>query len=238
MEGLRMTTSTTTTTTMAPETLTGVLDSGRSHLLTMDGPPLLVAARAVGDALGVTVHPAAPSENPATLREPLEAIARASHLHLRRVRLSNDWWRHDSGPLLAYTREDHRPVALLPTAATRYVLFDPRHRTHTSVQARLAATLAPQAYMFYRPLPQHARRWFDLLTFGLQGCGMDLLLVLLSGLAVTLLGMLAPHAAAIMIDTAIPDADRRMVLQLGTALLAAACGQTLLQLAQGWALLR
>ena len=129
-------------------------------------------------------------------------------------------------------------MALLPIAATRYVLFDPLHRTRTPVQARLAATLAPQAYTFYRPFPQRALRWFDLLTFGLRGCGKDLLLVLLSGLAVTLLGMLAPHATAIVIDTAIPDADRRMVLQLGAALLAAACGQTLLQLAQGWALLR
>ena len=84
-----------------------------------------MAARAVGEVLGVTMRPAAPSENPATLREPLEAIARASHLRLRRVRLSDAWWQHDCGPLLAYTREDHRPVALLPIAATRYVLFDP-----------------------------------------------------------------------------------------------------------------
>ena len=186
----------------------------------------------------VTMRPAAPSENPATLREPLEAIARASHLRLRRVRLSDNWWQHDCGPLLAYTQEDHRPVALLPVAATRYVLFDPLHHTRTPVQALLAVTLVPQAYTFYRPFPQRALRWCDLLAFGLRGCGKDLLLVLLSGLAVTLLGMLAPHATAIMIDTAIPDADRRMVLQLGVALLAAACGQTLLQLAQGWALLR
>src|SRR5437867_9835883 len=102
MEGLRVNTSTASTAAL-----------------------LLMAARAVGEALGVTMRPAAPSENPATLREPLEAIARASHLRLRRVRLSDDWWQQDGGPLLAYTREDHRPVALLPVAATRYVLFDP-----------------------------------------------------------------------------------------------------------------
>jgi NHLM bacteriocin system ABC transporter ATP-binding protein len=233
-----MTTSTTATATIALEAFAPGLAPRRSRLPTADGPPLLMAARAVGEALGVTMRPAAPSENPATLRDPLRAIARASHLRLRRVRLSDNWWQHDCGPLLAYTREDHRPVALLPVAATRYVLFDPLHHTRTPVQARLAATLAPQAYTFYRPFPQRALRWLDLLTFGLRGCGKDLLLVLLSGLAVTLLGMLAPYTTAIMIDTAIPDADRRMVLQLGAALLAAACGQPLLQLAQGWALLR
>ena len=71
------------------------------------------------------MRPPAPSEHPATLREPLEAIARASHLRLRRVRLTDTWWQRDSGPLLAYTLADHRPVALLPVSATRYVLFDP-----------------------------------------------------------------------------------------------------------------
>ena len=54
MEGLRVNTSTASTAAL-----------------------LLMAARAVGEALGVTMRPAAPSENPATLREPLEAIARA-----------------------------------------------------------------------------------------------------------------------------------------------------------------
>src|SRR5262245_43154686 len=167
MEGICMTMSTTATATMALEAFASGLHPERSRLPTADGPPLFMAARAVGTALGETVRPAAPSENPAILREPLEAIARASHLRLRRVRLSDGWWRQDCGPLLAYTREDHRPVALLPTAATRYVLFDPLYRTRTPVQTRLAATLTPQAYTFYRPFPQRALHWLDLLTFGL-----------------------------------------------------------------------
>jgi hypothetical protein len=69
-EGLGLTTSTTVTATMALEALAGVLDPGRSHLPTADGPPLLMAAHTVGAVLGVTVRPAAPSENPATLRAP------------------------------------------------------------------------------------------------------------------------------------------------------------------------
>jgi NHLM bacteriocin system ABC transporter ATP-binding protein len=197
-----------------------------------------MAARAVGEVLGVTIRPPAPSENPATLREPLEAIARASRLRLRRVVLTDHWWQHACGPLIAYTRDDGHPVALLPRSATRYMLFDPLRRTHTPVQADLAATLAPRAYTLSRPFPQRALRWVDLLTFGLRGCGKDMLFVVLSGFAVTLLGMLMPQATAIMIDTAIPDADRGMVLQLGAALFATACGQALFQLAQGFALLR
>jgi NHLM bacteriocin system ABC transporter ATP-binding protein len=68
--------------------------------------------------------------------------------------------------------------------------------------------------------------------------GRDLLRVGLAGCCVTLLGMLTPLVTAVIVDTAVPDADRGMLLQLGAALLAAACGQGLCQLAQGYGLLR
>jgi NHLM bacteriocin system ABC transporter ATP-binding protein len=168
----------------------------------------------------------------------LEAIARASQLRLRRIRLTNTWWQYDGGPLLAYTQEDHRPVALLPISATRYALFDPVSRTRTPVSGVLAATLASDAYVLYRPLPSTISRLPGLLRFGLKGCGKNLFIAGLTGLAVTLLGMLMPHAMSLLVDKAIPDADRALVLQLGVALLAVAGGQALLQLAQGFALLR
>ena len=222
----------------ALEAFASVLEPQSASPRTAEGPPLLSAARAVGEALGLTIRPPAVAVDLATVAEPLAAIARASHLRLRRVRLTGDWWRCDGGPLLAYTQAEHRPVALLPVSATRYVLFDPLQGTRTPVQARLAASLATEAYTLYRPLPHAGHGWMALLTFGLRGCGRDLRLALCSGIAATLLGMLTPQAMAIFIDHAIPDADRGMVFQLGAALLATVCGQVLFQGAQGLALLR
>ena len=204
----------------------------------VEGSLVLMAAHAVGEMLGVPIRPPAPSEVPRNVTDPLESIARASYLRLRRVTLTDHWWKRDCGPLIASLRADRRAVALLPVSATRYMLFDPLHHTHTPVHSRLAATLAPEAHTLSRPFPNRVLRWGDLLTFGLWGCGKDLRLVLLSGIAVTLLGMLMPQATALFIDHAIPDADRGMVLQLAAALLAAACGQSLFHLAQGIALLR
>jgi ATP-binding cassette subfamily C protein len=154
------------------------------------------------------------------------------------VFLTEGWWQHDSGPLLAYTRTEHQPVALLPVSPGRYVLFDPVCRTRTPVHARLAATLAPEGYAFYRPFPNRALRGLELLRFGLRGCGRDLWRALLTGLAATLLGMLMPQAMAVLIDQAIPNTDRGLVLQLGIGLGAAACGQALFQLVQACALMR
>lgn len=203
-----------------------------------EGAPLFVAARAIGDVLGFTMRPAAKSEDASRMKTPLEAIARASHVRMREVLLTGPWWKQDSGPLIAYTEEDNRPVALLPMTAGRYELFNPVTMTRTPVGARLASTLAPFAHTFYRPFPQAALKSIDLFKFGLRGYGKELVLVLLCGIAATLLGMLTPQMVSVLIDKAIPDADRGILFQIGLALLAAAFGQALFQLAQGFALMR
>lgn len=197
---------------------------------------LLVAAGAVGHFLGVTIHPPAKSEDLDRVIDPIEAIARASRLRVRRITLQGQWWKKDCGALLAYT-EDNQPVALLPGSDNRYEMFDPQ------VQQRIAlipnnTKLAPTAYMFYRPLPDQILRTWDLLRFALWGHYKELIIVLVTGIATTLLGMLTPQATAILIDNAIPDANRRLLIQIALGLSAVAFGSTLFQLAQGFAILR
>jgi ATP-binding cassette subfamily C protein len=58
----------------------------------LEGTPLLVATGAVGRSLGVTIRPPARSEEPKRVKEPLEAIVRASRLRMRRVLLRDNWW--------------------------------------------------------------------------------------------------------------------------------------------------
>jgi ATP-binding cassette subfamily C protein len=212
--------------------------------------PLLIAAGAVGHALGVTIHPPLSAESLNRVKEPLEAIARASHLRLRRVLLRDQWWRRDGGPLLAYTRQDHLPVALIPVSPTRYELFDPIRWDQASaggnpsaparvpVDATVAQRLEPVAYMFYRPLPEGTLNAWNLLTFALHGRQQDLLTILLTGIAATLLGMLVPQATAVLIDNAIPYGNAGLLVQMGIGLLAAAVGGAIFQLAQAIASMR
>ena len=129
-------------------------------------------------------------------------------------------------------------MALLPVSATSYEIFDPVERTRVPLDARSASTLAPVAYMFYRSLPDKVLKAVDLFRFALKGRGRDLLVILLTGIAATLLGMLTPQATAILIDNAIRDSDRGLLLQVGLGLLACAVGIALFRLAQGFALLR
>ena len=198
---------------------------------------LLLAAGAVGKALGIPIEPPAKSEDLNRVQEPIEAIARASRVRMRRVTLRDDWWQKDGGPILAYTLADNHPVALLPVSDTRYELLDPFTLTRTTVDRHNAATLAPIGYTFYRPLPLILKTQ-SLLQFAVRGHIKELLVILGTGILGALLGMLTPQATAILIDSAIPDANRGLLGQIALGLLATAFGATLFQLMQGFALMR
>ncbi|WP_248277831.1 NHLP bacteriocin export ABC transporter permease/ATPase subunit [Brasilonema sp. UFV-L1] len=199
---------------------------------------LLIAAGAVGRALGIKIRPPAALEDLSRVQDPVEAIARASHIRVRRIQLRDNWWQKDCGAMLAFTLEDKLPVALLPVSATRYELYAPWEQRRISVDARIATALASTAYAFYRPLPDKQLKTLDLLQFALQGHYKELIIILVMGMSVSLLGMLTPQATAILIDKAIPDANRGLLSQMAFGLIAAAFGGMLFQLAQGLAMIR
>lgn len=198
---------------------------------------LLVVVGAVGRTLGITIKAPASSEDLKRVKQPLEAIARASRIRLRQLHLTDNWWKHDLGPMLGYTLESERPVALLPVSGG-YEIFDSVEQIRVRVNERVAANVSLTAYMFYRPLPDQDLKTWDLLKFALHGHVQDLIIIILTGIAVSLLGMVIPQATAILIDNAIPDANRGLLMQIALLLTASAFGGTIFQLAQGFAILR
>jgi len=216
--------------------LTTVLQP-KSAAFFQEGTPLLIAAGAVGRALGIIIKPPAPSEDLSRVKDPLDAIARASQFRTRRVLLVGDWWQHEHGPLVGYTLVDNHPIALLPQGSG-YVLFDPVARTRTSVTTEVAETLSPEAQMFYRPLPLVVKNSLALFQFGTRGYEKNLIAIIVMGFLGTLLGMITPQATAILVNDAIPDSNRIQLWQIGLALFAAAIGQAAFQMTQAILTLR
>lgn len=202
------------------------------------GDPLLAACQTVGDALGITIKPHPYSKKGRTQKNPLGDIAKASRIRVRQVILKEDWWRKDQGPLLAYIEENKRPVALLPTSSRSYELVDPVARTRKHVTRKVAESLAPIAYTFYRPFLDRVLTAGDLLKFGVWGCQKDLIMVLLMGIAGGILGMITPMATGVLFDTIIPEAERGQLLQLTVALLVSALAAALFQITRSIAMLR
>ncbi len=194
---------------------------------------LLTAVTAVGDALGIEIHPPATSENLKRVKDPLDAIARASRVRHRRVLLRGRWWENDCGPLVGYLADGHRPVALLRTRSSHYEIVDPETRKRKLIDDRVAGLLDPEAVMIYRPLPDRALRAWHLIGFSMRGRSGDVAFVLGLSVLVSMIGMLTPMATALVLDTAVPDSDQRLLLELGLGLIAASVGVGLLALAQG-----
>jgi NHLM bacteriocin system ABC transporter ATP-binding protein len=198
---------------------------------------LLIAAGAVGRILGINIVPPAASEDLRRVPDLLDAIARASHIRIRRVVLRGDWWKQDAGALLAYMAEDDRPVALLPRSEDAYDLFDPMKQQWFKCDRDIVKQIAPTAYTFYRPFPEKIKP-LDLLKFAASGHQKELITIILTGIAATFVGMLTPYATGLLIDQVIPDRNRDLLWQIGYGLFATALGGSLFQLTQGFAIMR
>jgi NHLM bacteriocin system ABC transporter ATP-binding protein len=205
---------------------------------TPEADGLLAACRLLGRHLGIPFQPAPGAKEGRGQAAAVAALARASRVRVRRVVLRGDWWRGDSGPLLAFLVEGDRPVALLPASPARYELADPAAPTRQPVTAAVAAALAPFAYTFYCPLPARALRAGDLVRLGLHGCGRDLWAVVLLGLVGGLLGLLAPVATGVIVETIIPGAEYRQLGLIGLGLVTAAVAAALVEVTRNVAIVR
>lgn len=205
-----------------------------------EGSVLLMVAGAVGRAMGVTIQPADESDVGKRMRDPLEAIARASQLRLRRVLLRDQWWQRDCGAIIAYTRQDNCPVALLPVA-NHYELYNPAlpaTKKRPVVDQAVVATLSPQAFIFYRPFPHAALKARDLMAFALKGRRKDVLIFGLMGIGITLVSLLFPLATGLLIDSALPVGNQRLLLEISAGLFFATLGSTSLEFIQALAAMR
>ena len=203
--------------------------------LLQEGTALLMAAGAVGRVLGIDIRPPARSEDPKRIKDPLEAIARASRMRIRRVILNGLWWQSDCGPLLGYTVEGEKPVALLPVGSHGYEIFDPEKSQRLPFNVDTAKLISPVAFMFYSPFPEKISNTLEVLKFATRGKTKDIITLLLMGILGSLLGMLTPQATGILIDKAIPDGNRGLIFQIGLGLLSVIAGTTLFELIQSTA---
>jgi ABC-type bacteriocin/lantibiotic exporter with double-glycine peptidase domain len=199
--------------------LTSILEAQPSLQTNASNSSLLRAMGTVGHAIGVQIQPPI-TDNFEKLKNPILAIAQASKIRVRRIQLTGNWWQQDQGALLAFW-QDSQPIALLPTSKG-YELVDPLTRNRTSVNTALASQIKPHAYILYRPFPENAHTAIDLIGFSLHGLIPTSRHILVTGISVTLLGMIVPQLLAILINQVIPAGDRTSLWQIGLVLVAIA----------------
>ncbi len=213
--------------------------------------PLAAACRAVGAVLGIEVraHRASPDADTRAPSDPLGELARTSGFQVRPVTLPDDWWRRGgTEPLLGQLTGDGRvpvPVALLPAKGARrgrgggYLLRDPDGSLRP-VDQHLAGEIAPEAWTFYRLLPDEPLSFADLGRFskGLRELARDLRRVLLLAFLGAILGLSIPIASGILVDQVIPEADLSRLAVMGGFLVVLALAGAISGAMQGFLVLR
>jgi ATP-binding cassette subfamily C protein len=194
---------------------------------TEGGPPVIAACRAVGEYLGQTIRPPAASEDPERASDTVHAIARASGVRCRDVTLAGTWYRQDAGPLVAFLGPDRRPVALLPRSGSGYDLVNPADGLRVPLKPETASGLHPKAYQLYRSLPNRPSGPIDLLKLaGHRSLG-DLALYTVIGFVAFAFGILLPLAVGVVIDHAVPDSNKGLLVTVCASLALAALGQAI-----------
>jgi len=211
------------------------------HVYVTGVNPLDAACRHVAEAAGAVV-PERIHYHENTASTLLEQFTRAAHLNRRTVLLQGHWWTEEAGPLLAFRRDDHAPVALVPTKSG-YEARMSRPGTSASVEivpvdGAFAATLNERAEMFYAGLPARALALRDIVDFVTRGNGPDALTIALTTLATSLLVALVPVITGTVIDWIIPQVAVNALVFVGLLLLFAAGGRMLLHVVAGFAFLR
>ena len=223
--------------------MTGALDGLRSLVdrqeplpVAGEGDDLVDAAFAVvAKVHGVPSAPLPPGRGSA---DRITLLARSARVRTRRVRLTDGWWRQDSGPMVGYLAEGHRPVALVPRSATRYELIDPQSRSRVVVDAKTAATVEPDAVVVYRPLPDGQLTIGALLRSALMHARSDVAWLVAFAIGSALVALAVPIVTGSIVGTVIPEADVPDLVQLTLALVVAATAGALLQLATAIAVVR
>ena len=190
----------------------------------------VIARKAIDDIL--KYYRFKPSEIPETLtkhEDRLDYCLRPHGLMKRKIVLEENWWRDAYGAIIAYRKDSGEPVALLPRKIRGYYFPDRSTGRKTPINAKTAALFESEAYCFYKPLPQKKLGIPDLLLY-MKSCLSlsDILMIVLSTLAVTCVGMLMPKITKILTGPVISSGSTVMLAGIAVCMLCTAVSARLI----------
>jgi NHLM bacteriocin system ABC transporter ATP-binding protein len=203
-------------------------------------PAALAAVRLVAARLGFSADPP-PSALAALSRglplDPVQHIAMSCGIRTRQVKLDDDWWRADLGPMIGYLQEEHTPVALLPDRGG-YVMALPGQQQVTRVGRDTRQLLRPDATVIYQPLPEAVGGVRQLLRFGMRNNRADLWRLGITAALVAGIGLLVPILTGQVLGTFVERAQKDLIVEGGLLVIGSAFVAAAFQVVQNIAALR
>lgn len=200
--------------------------------------PILIAVRKVADFLGVQIATGVNSsfEN----MENEEAVFTAANsfgMRARRISLNDNWYRSDSGPFVGFTKKGEA-VALLPYSPSGYVIKYQDGRS-VKINAKSDNTILKTAYMLIKPFDAGKNSFISLLMHSFSAIWKrDMFKLIISILAMGLMGIAIPVATGIIFTMVIPMNQNWLLVQVGIFLAAATLSSIFFHMARSVLIIR
>jgi len=144
----------------------------------------------------------------------IEEILHLSGIRFKDSLLADNWWKQESGPLLA-TLDRDIPVVLLPHVLSGYSMYDSRKDKNIHVNAAVAARIRPEVKSVYRTLPAKKLKLPDIGIFiAGEHIYKDLLKILFFSMLAALVQILPPIVSAQIFDSVIPGGQTGLLIEL------------------------
>lgn len=163
----------------------------------------------------------------------LYAIAKSSKIRIRKIILRGVWWKDENGHLLAFTKKDKTPVALLQATSNSYIIKNLSTGVESTVNYEIAETLEPIGYMFFSGFDGKMNSIKKVARFATKGVRKDAKLLIFAALAGSMMGLLVPILSGMMYDDVIPTADRSLHIEIFSIMIMMAMITAGLNLAKG-----
>ena len=178
-----------------------------------------------------------PVEVPKSVKDPEQYIdycLRPHGLMRRDINLEEGWYKDSFGPVLAFMKNGREPVALLPGALRGYYYYDGKTGKKVSLNRKNAALFESVGYCFYKPLPQRKIGIRDLLLY-MKSClsANDVTLIVLSTLAVTLVGMIVPRITKALTGPVLASGSTAMLISIAICLFCTSLSSQLISSVKG-----
>lgn len=167
--------------------------------------------------------------NVKTHEDQLDYCLRQHGLMKRQVTLEENWYKDAYGPILAYTKEENEPVALLPNKLIGYYYIDRTSGKRVKLNSKTAERFGSEAYCFYRPFPQKKLKIIDLILYMQQCIGLnDVTLIVISTLMVTGVGMLMPRITRALTGPVLSSGSASILVSIAIFMLCTAISSQLI----------
>lgn len=158
-----------------------------------------VTKEAVGEIL--KFYHLKPIDIPNTITDPEEQLEYALRPHgimHRMVKLTENWQDDSFGPIIAYRKDNGRPVSLFPKQYKGYWYYNEAGKK-TTVDKNALRLFEPEARCFYRSLPPRKLTIQDLLSYCRRCLNpIDIALLVIISFMITLVGMLLPPLSKVL----------------------------------------